>query len=321
MPGKIERDHWHPGFLGAMEIEFRSYRKHLDFDDEHTLSKEPLKMDLLVIKKDRSVAITNQIGNIFRGYNILEYKSPDDGITIDDYYKTMAYAYLYKGLGKTVDEIPGEELTVTMARDVHPDSLFEKIKRSGGTIEQTYPGVYYLSGIFNTPSQILVTSELDPELHASLRILTKRAKEEDVENFLRMTQGFTEPGDRQNADAVLQLSVSANRSVYEEIIRRVPVMCEALRDLMKDEIQKEIQEAVQATQQAAEQEIQKARQDAQQAAEQEIKKARQDAQQAAINTIVGIIKNVKNIQKCDDATAMDYIGIPPADQMKYTPWL
>ena len=306
MPGKIERDHWHPGFLGAMEIEFRSYRKHLDFDDEHTLSKEPLKMDLLVIKKDRSVAITNQIGNIFREYNILEYKSPDDGITIDDYYKTMAYAYLYKGLGRTVDEIPGEELTVTMARDVHPDSLFEKIKRSGGTIEQKYPGVYYLSGIFNTPSQILVTSELDPELHASLRILTKRAKEEDVENFLRMTQGFTEPGDRQNADAVLQLSVSANRSVYEEIIRRVPVMCEALRDLMKDEIQKEIQEAVQATQQAA---------------EQEIKKARQDAQQAAINTIVGIIKNVKNIQKCDDATAMDYIGIPPADQMKYTPWL
>jgi len=51
MPGKIERDHWHPGFLGAMEIEFRSYRKHLDFDDEHTLSKEPLKMDLLVIKR------------------------------------------------------------------------------------------------------------------------------------------------------------------------------------------------------------------------------------------------------------------------------
>ncbi|MBO5533784.1 MAG: hypothetical protein J6B53_00060 [Clostridia bacterium] len=62
-------------------------------------------------------------------------------------------------------------------------------------LEQKYPGVYYLSGIFNTPSQILVTSELDPELHASLRVLTKRAKEEDVEIFLRMTQGFTEPGE------------------------------------------------------------------------------------------------------------------------------
>ena len=305
MLGKIERDHWHPGFLGAMEIEFRSYRKHLDFDDEQ------LKMDLLVIKKDRSVAITNQIGNIFRGYNILEYKSPDDGITIDDYYKTMAYAYLYKGLGRTVDEIPGEELTVTMARDVHPDSLFEKIKRSGGTIEQKYPGVYYLSGIFNTPSQILVTSELDPELHASLRILTKRAKEEDVENFLRMTQGFTEPADRQNADAVLQLSVSANRSVYEEIKRRGPVMCEALRDLMKDEIQKEIQEAVQdavqATQQAAEQ-----------AAEQKIQKAQQNATDAAN---IAAIRNLKAKQNLNDAQAMDTLGISPADQIRYAPML
>jgi hypothetical protein len=135
MPGKIERDHWHPGFLGAMEIEFRSYRQSLVFDDEHTLSKEPIKMDLLVIKKDKSIIITNQIGDIFREHNIIEYKSPDDGITIDDYYKTMAYAYLYKGLGKTVDEIPGNELTVTMARDVHPDALFTKIVEYGGAVE------------------------------------------------------------------------------------------------------------------------------------------------------------------------------------------
>ena len=70
-----------------------------------------------------------------------------------------------------------------MARDVHPDSLFVKIKRSGGTIEQKYPGVYYLSGIFNTPSQILVTSELDPELYASLRIRTKRAKTKETDRM------------------------------------------------------------------------------------------------------------------------------------------
>lgn len=53
MPDKIEKDHWHPGFLGAMEIEFRAYRPNLIFDDEHSLSKEPLKMDLLIIKKGR----------------------------------------------------------------------------------------------------------------------------------------------------------------------------------------------------------------------------------------------------------------------------
>ena len=284
MAGIIERDYWHPGFLGAMEIEFRSYRKNLDFDDEHELSKKAIKMDLLIIKKDKSLTITNQIGDIFRGHNILEYKSPDDGITIDDYYKTMAYAYLYKGLGKTVDEIPGKELTVTMARDIHPVALFKKIEADGGTVEERFPGVYYINGIFNTPSQILVTSELDPKLHASLRVLTKRAQESDVENFLQMTREFTEPGDRHNADAILQLSVSANREVYEAIRRRNPFMCEALRELMKDEIEEERQKA------------------------------------SDITTII-LIKNLMKKQGWDANKAMESLDIPSADQLRYVKML
>ena len=146
---------------------------------------------------------------------MVEYKSPDDGITIDDYYKTMAYAYLYKAMGRTVDEILGDELTVIMVRDTHPKALFRRIGEYGGTAEEKYPGVYHVSGIFNTPSQVIVTSELDPHLHSSLRVLTKRARIEDVKAFLRMAREFTEPGDRRNADAVLQLSVSANNGVYE----------------------------------------------------------------------------------------------------------
>jgi hypothetical protein len=59
-----------------------------------------------------------------------------------------------------------------------------------------------------------------------------------------MARAFTQPGDRHNADAILQLSVSANREIYEIIKRRDPTMCEALRDLMKEEIQEERQEAV-----------------------------------------------------------------------------
>lgn len=280
MPGKLERDHWHPGFLGAMEIEFRSYRQSLVFDDEHTLSKEPIKMDLLIIKKDKSVVITNQIGDIFRGHNIVEYKSPDDGLTIDDYYKTMAYAYLYKGLGKTVDEIPGNELTVTMARDVHPSALFAKIADYGGVVEEKYPGVYYVSGIFNTPSQVLVTSELDSELHASLRILTKRVRETDIESFLRMVERFTEPGDRQNIDAVLRLSVSANRNVYDDIRRRDPAMNDALKELMKDEIEKENQKAVDVA-------------------------------------TIAMVRNAMQSFGIDATKAMDGLGIPASDQLRY----
>ena len=47
-------------------------------------------------------------------------------------------------------------------------------------------------------------------------------------------------------DAVLQVSVSASIDLYEKI-RRETTMCEALRELMKDEIQADVEKAVEKT--------------------------------------------------------------------------
>ena len=280
MADKIERDHWHPAFVGAMEIEFIQYKGLLEFDEEHQLSREPLRMDLLVIKKDEATEVTNEIGRLFRQYNVFEYKSPDDGLTIDDYIKTVGYAYLYKGQGKTVDEIPFDGLTVTLVRGNMPEGLFERIQRLGGTVVEQFPGVFYISGVVNIPTQFVLTSSLDKLLHTSLRLLTKRATEEDAERFIEMASKFTEPGDIHNADAVLQVSVSANREIYENVKRRNPAMCQAMKDLMKDEIQEENQKAVD----------------------------------------VSLIAAIKNLMvKCDwDATkAMESMGIPATDQIRY----
>ena len=43
----------------------------------------------------------------------MEYKSPEDHLDIDDFYKTGAYASLYKSYGETVDEIKEDDVTVT----------------------------------------------------------------------------------------------------------------------------------------------------------------------------------------------------------------
>ncbi len=48
-------------------------------------------MDLLIIKKPANVQIENEIGHIFKKYNVVEYKSPDDSLSIDDFYKTTGY--------------------------------------------------------------------------------------------------------------------------------------------------------------------------------------------------------------------------------------
>jgi hypothetical protein len=229
---------WHPAFCGAAELEFRANSKDLEFQREFSLSKEPLRIDLLIIKKLKNVQLENEIGHIFRTYNVIEYKSPEDGLTIDDFGKVLGYTSLYKSLGKTVNEIPFEELTATMIRDTYPRELMVALEAMGMSVQQKFPGIYYVTGALLFPVQIVVGNQLSPEQHSSLRILSNNAREADVEAFLMGTRRFKEPGDKNNADAVLQVSVAANPILYS-IIRRETTMCEALRELMKDEIEQE----------------------------------------------------------------------------------
>ena len=92
------------------------------------------------------------------------------------------------------------------------------------------------------PVQIVVVKELNSTLHSSLRVLSDSADREDVETFIQNSVKTSEPWEREDIDAVLQASVSANKELYEEI-RRDSGMCQALRELMKDEIDKEIEGA------------------------------------------------------------------------------
>ena len=236
---------WHPGFYGAAELEFLSNKGDLEFQREFNLSKEPVRMDLLIIKKLADIQIKNELGHIFKKYNVAEFKSPDDALTIDDYYKTVGYACLYKGLGENVDQIPANELTISIFRESYPREMFEAMKNLGMEIKEQYPGIYYISGkqtLFDT--QIVVTKQLDKETHRTLRVLSKNVREEDVRAFVEGAVQMSEPGDRNNVDAVLQVSVSANKEIYEAIRRCDKVMCEALRELMKDDLEKREQETL-----------------------------------------------------------------------------
>ena len=205
---------WHPGFCSAAEIELISNRGELEFQREYNLGKEPLRMDLLIIKKRKNVLIENEIGRIFKKYNVVEYKSPEDGLSIDDYYKTIGYACLYKGLGDTVNQIPEEELTLSIFRESYPRELSESLEKSGRTLEERFPGIYYVRGNVLFDTQIVVTSRLSQEAHSSLRILSKNAQEADIRTFIAKVRCLTGQGDRNNVDAVLQVSISANEGVY-----------------------------------------------------------------------------------------------------------
>ena len=70
-------------------------------------------------------------------------------------------------------------------------------------------------------------------------MLSESAQTDDIQRFTELASTFTEPGDKEKADAVLQVSVAANRKNYDKV-RRTSDMCEALRELMKEEIEEEL---------------------------------------------------------------------------------
>ena len=105
-------------------------------------------------------------------------------------------------------------------------------------IKKQVPSIYYVNGLL-VPTQIVVTNELNSKNHESLKVLSKSAQTDDIQRFTELASAFTEPGDKEKADAVLQVSVAANRKNYDKV-RRTSDMCEALRELMKEEIEEEL---------------------------------------------------------------------------------
>ena len=75
---------WHPAFGAALRITLQDEMRYLEMHEEYLLSKKPLQMDILIIKKLKDIPIRKDIGRIFRKHNIIEYKSPSDSLSIND---------------------------------------------------------------------------------------------------------------------------------------------------------------------------------------------------------------------------------------------
>ena len=105
---------WHPAFYAGIQIELAEDRENLIFENEHQLATKPMAIDVLIVKKEKDLPVKKNIGRIFRKYNIIEYKSPTDYLSVDDFYKVYGYTCFYKADASKIDEIPVNELTMTL---------------------------------------------------------------------------------------------------------------------------------------------------------------------------------------------------------------
>lgn len=199
-------------------------------------------MNLLIIKKEGDQPIKNEIGRLFRKYNIIEYKSPKDELNIDTLYKVGAYTSLYKAYGDTVDERRADEITTSLIRKAKPVKLFRYFEEHGIRLENPFKGIYYVKDGVLFPTQIVVTKELNPKEHIWLTALSDGMHKQQLKDLLVKVESFHTKLDRELADAVLGVAIKANWQVAQEL-RGDGNMCEALMELMEPEINK-IKESV-----------------------------------------------------------------------------
>lgn len=86
---------WHPAFYADIQIELEEEAGLLVFENEHQLGTKPKEIDVLIVKKEAEVPIRKNIGRIFRKHNIVEYKSPTDYLSIDDFYKVYGLSLIH----------------------------------------------------------------------------------------------------------------------------------------------------------------------------------------------------------------------------------
>ena len=208
---KQDKIYWHDAFYAALQLELHDYKDVLTFEDEHQLSKEALKMDVLIIKKTADVKIDKNIGRIFKNNNIFEYKSETDNLSIWDYNKVTGYAMIYSAFEK----IPIEEITISFVVTPKPMKLFDHLVNDRGfEVEEVINGIYYVKGD-TFKAQIIESKRLSAAENVFLKNLRSSLTKTDMQEVF---EAYRKYGILEKVNIYLNRVLGANQPIFKEVL-------------------------------------------------------------------------------------------------------
>ena len=226
--GKLQ---WHPAFGAALRITLRDEMDHLEMREEYLLGRKPLQMDILLIKNPKNIPVRKSIGQIFREHNIIEYKSPDDYLSINDFYKVYGYACLYQSDTDRVMQVDPGELTITFACSHFPREMLRHLQKSRGiTAEDKGNGIFHLKGDAISMQLLLIPKLSEGENYWLNHLRTDLKAGPEIHKLLA---NYEKHKDSRDYAAVMDLITRAN---WEEM-EVEHNMCDALRELLSEELQ------------------------------------------------------------------------------------
>ncbi|MDR2376497.1 MAG: hypothetical protein LBD96_08680, partial [Treponema sp.] len=201
---------WHPAFVQAFQLELEQYRTVLEFIPEFQLTSEPLRIDLAVIRKLKDVPIEKNIAAIFRSDNLVEYKSPDDHLSVEDFYKMYGCACLYASMKK----LAIREITMSFVVSRKPVKLLKHLQEARKyRIRVESPGICQVEGDI-VPIQIIDRRELAVEENLWLKGL---GKDLEAAAMAAILKGSSEKLGEMEIKAYLDVILRRNVEIFMEV--------------------------------------------------------------------------------------------------------
>ena len=207
---------WHSPIYRGLQLDLREAVLH--FDDNVSLSEEALEIDAVIVK-DADVQVENDIGAIFKGHNICEFKSETDYFSIADYSKVIGYASLYSAFKNVLMT----DVTITIIVTKYPQKLVKFLESSRSLkVQDKGNGIHYVIGDIY-PVQLLETKKLS-ENNLFLKNLRSNLTTVDMQKTL---QALKEAGVVDKRDTYLECLIKTNPGAFREVVK----MSEAIREI------------------------------------------------------------------------------------------
>jgi hypothetical protein len=207
---------WHPSFCASLMLELQDYYENLKFIEEINLNKAPRRIDTVVLVLRENIKIEKNIAQIFRKHNIFEYKSPDDSLTVNDFYNGLSYAFQYKAIAANKANI--DELTLSFVCSKKPVSLFKHLETLFD-VSRSHNGIYGVSGTI-IPVQIIYIKELDAGENLYLSSLRRDI---DEDTFFRLLETEKKLSGEIYTNFI-EVVAAANADIFMEVVKMKTIL-------------------------------------------------------------------------------------------------
>ena len=214
---------WHPPFYQGLIAVLDPTEEALDFQDEHRLSKESLRIDVVVTQKNGTIPANHDIVKEFKKYNLFEYKAHNDSLTVEDYIACVGKGHLYAAF----NNVSLNDITIIFVSNKHPRTVIQYLKEVRKfTVKDKENGLFHVQGdVF--PVQILVSKKDDNIVLRNLHDnLTPAEVFETINAFEKLRQG--------EKNVYVERIILANWNAYKEASKMYPTLKERFLEIEQE---------------------------------------------------------------------------------------